>query len=100
MLNSELPQNAELYHGVKDNLIIGAAYSLQAKGEHVIFISKDINARIKAEALGLRSADFEKQKIDIAHLYPGWRNILSKAKEIKRLQKTGQPLHVPHWPHG
>src|SRR6476646_1586047 len=41
-----------------DNRIICCAYQLQQEGKRVVFISKDINARIKSDALGLEVADF------------------------------------------
>ncbi len=62
-----------LSEGIVDNRILVAAYLLKQKGETVIFVSKDINARIKANAIGLMSVDFEKQKVDFEHLYSGWR---------------------------
>src|SRR5881394_2658453 len=44
-----------------DNRIICCAKSLHDSGQHVVFISKDINARIKSDALGLQTEDFEAQ---------------------------------------
>jgi PhoH-like ATPase len=38
----------------------------------VVFVSKDINARLKADAMGIRVMDFEKQKVDFERLYTGW----------------------------
>ena len=35
-----------------DNRIIAVAYHLKQAGKHAVFISKDINARIKSDALG------------------------------------------------
>jgi len=66
----------------RDNRILMVAYDLQQKGHHVIFVSKDINARVKADALGIRAVDFEKQKVDIESLYSGWKEIEASAKEI------------------
>ncbi|KJJ85983.1 PhoH family protein [Candidatus Omnitrophus magneticus] len=57
---------------VTDNRILLSAYNLKSKGEHVIFVSKDISARIKADALGIKCMDFEKQKVDFDKLYSGW----------------------------
>lgn len=54
-----------------DNAIILCAYQLKAEGRQVFFVSKDINARVKATALGIRAVDYEKQKVDIASLYTG-----------------------------
>ena len=55
-----------------DNMILCLAYSLSKKGEHVIFVSKDINARLKADALGLQAVDFDKQKVNLDELYLGY----------------------------
>lgn len=58
-----------------DNRILAVAHSLHHKGERVIFVSKDINARIKADALGIEAQDFESQKVNFSELYTGFREI-------------------------
>lgn len=58
-----------------DNKIILAAYAAQLSGKRVFFVSKDINARVKAQALGLKTVDYEKQKVDIRSLYAGVREV-------------------------
>ncbi len=55
-----------------DNRILLLAYSLHVAGENVIFVPKDINARLKADALGLQAEDFESQKIYFDDLYTGY----------------------------
>ena len=60
---------------VNDNRIIGCAHLLKRQGKRVIFVSKDINARVKADALGLESEDFENQKVNIDELYTGWSSV-------------------------
>ena len=57
---------------IPDNRILALAYALFKKGEKVIFVSKDINARLKADALGLKAVDFEREKINIDELYSGY----------------------------
>ena len=67
-----------------DNKLITTAYLLQKNNNiPVVFISKDINARIKADSLGIKSEDFESQKINISELYMGWRE--------KKTQKNPAP---------
>ena len=66
----------------KDNRILMIAYELQRKGNKVIFVSKDINARVKADALGIKAVDFEKQKVDIDKLYSGWKEIIVGRKAV------------------
>ncbi len=63
----------ELNREKVDNKILLTAVSLKNEGRRVFFVSKDINARVKATALGLRAVDYEKQKVNIMELYPGWR---------------------------
>jgi len=66
---------------VPDNRVLAAAMILVAKQEKVIFVSKDINARLKADALGVEVMDFEQQKCDFDTLYTGWRE-LTVSREI------------------
>jgi PhoH-like ATPase len=57
-----------------DNRILRVAMSLQKeRGEDVYFISKDINLRLKADALGLKVMDFERERVEYEHLYAGWK---------------------------
>jgi PhoH-like ATPase len=56
-----------------DNRIIGVAYHLHKASVPTVFVSKDMNARIKSDALGIPTTDFEKQKVDFEHFYEGWR---------------------------
>lgn len=72
----------------KDNLILSAAYARQKKGEHVIFVTKDINLRIKSEALGITARDYEKEKVQMEQLYQGWQEITISADAIDKFYKN------------
>ena len=48
------------------------------KEEMVFFISKDVNARIKAEALGIKARDYEKEMVEYSTLYRGWGRLLGR----------------------
>ncbi len=76
---------AGMLPGVNDNRIIGCAQLLKREGKNVFFISKDINARVKADALGIPSEDFENQKINVDELYTGWKRLERDAARIKQL---------------
>jgi PhoH-like ATPase len=84
-----LEQDQQLCPGLTintpDNRIICCAHGLKESGKNVVFISKDINARIKSDALGLHTEDFEAQKVDFERLYTGWREIVVPADVIDRL---------------
>lgn len=58
-----------------DNRILRVAYRLLKQGEHVIFVSKDINARLKADSLGIQAEDFEKEKINFDELFAGYSEL-------------------------
>ncbi len=74
-----------LNSAVPDNRIIAVAYHLKEQGKPVTFISKDINARIKSDALGINTADFESQKVDSETLYAGYRELKVPGAVIDRL---------------
>jgi PhoH-like ATPase len=68
-----------------DNRIICCAFSLLQEGKRVVFITKDINARIQSDAHCLAAEDFEAQKVDFERLYTGWRELAVPAGTIDRL---------------
>jgi len=76
----------------KDNDILATALYLKDKGEHVVFISKDINLRIKAEILGIETEDYEREKVPIQDLYKGWREIAVEQAVIDRFYKERRLL--------
>jgi len=82
--------------GKNDNRIILCAYRLMQDGRHVFFVSKDINARVKATALGIKTVDYEKQKVDITTLYQGVTDIEAPADVLAALDATGEiPWKAP-----
>ena len=56
---------------IPDNRILRVAYMLRRNDPNVILVSKDINLRLKADALGLQVADFEFEKVNADDLYSG-----------------------------
>ena len=74
-MNGALP--ATLAAGKTDNQILAVVCALQKRDpkRHVILVSKDINMRIKAHALGLAAEDYTNDKVleDADLLYTGVR---------------------------
>ncbi|HEY0009285.1 MAG TPA: PhoH family protein, partial [Tepidisphaeraceae bacterium] len=68
-----------------DNRILCTAYTLAKAGRRVVFITKDINARIKADTMGIKAEDFEAVKVDFEHLYAGWREVKVSPDAIESL---------------
>jgi PhoH-like ATPase len=66
-----------------DNSILNIAYSLKKLGYQVKFISKDINARVKADVLGLEAEDYLKDSVSQERFYHGWRSAQVPAVQLK-----------------
>ena len=56
---------------INDNLILANALSLKEAGTDVVLITKDINLRLKADAVGVKAEDYETSEISIDELYQG-----------------------------
>lgn len=67
-----------------DNKVLFTAYCLKEKGYDVRFISKDINARVKADVLGIIADDFIRDTVSKEHLYRGWINIQVPSVQLKK----------------
>jgi PhoH-like ATPase len=55
-----------------DNRILAVAQELHLGGKRTVFISKDINARVKSDALGIPAEDFEHDHIAADFLHAGY----------------------------
>ncbi len=74
-----------------DNRIIAVAYALKKDNQMpVILVTKDINMRIKADALGIPAEDYETDKIEIEEVYTGCRTIKVEPEIIDRFFKAGE----------
>lgn len=67
----------------EDNQILLTAISFREQGYDVVFISKDINARVKADALGLPTEDYLKEHVTQDDFYHGWVRVQVPAVELK-----------------
>jgi len=87
VFDDEPPPHSNLHRDHPDDRIIGVAYRLMQEGLTTIFISKDINARIKSDALGITTQDYEKHKVDFSHIYQGYRELTTDRPTIERLDR-------------
>jgi len=85
VLTDDLPEHPNLRPDVPDDQIIGVAYRLMKEGKPTVFISKDINARIKSDALGIRTMDYERHKVDFSQIYQGYRTLEVDRPTVDRL---------------
>lgn len=67
-----------------DNEILLTALSYKNQGYDVTFISKDLNARVKADALGILAQDYLKERVSEDSFYKGWVRLAVPAIQLKR----------------
>lgn len=68
---------------VEDNRILLTALSLKDEYD-VVFVSKDINARVKADVLGITAEDYMKGKVNEYDLYKGWIRVQAPSIQLKK----------------
>ena len=72
---------------VNDNLILASAVALKEAGENVTLITKDINLRLKSDAVGVKAEDYETTDISIDELYSGQRSVEMDLERIELFEK-------------
>ena len=88
----DLPPKYALSSHSADNRILASALEVQEKDADtpLVFISKDINLRIRAAALGLTVADYDVERTDIAELYSGMAELKVDNAVIDELYEKGE----------
>ena len=66
-----------------DNQIIALVQKLGTQGMKVTLVTKDINARVKADALKLLTEDYVGESVDIESFYKGWVRLCRVSKQSK-----------------
>jgi PhoH-like ATPase len=73
-----LPEEVTLDKG-QDSKIMAVALELTISHKNtdrrVVFITKDTNLRIRADAIGIYTEDFEPEHVQIDELYKGWQEL-------------------------
>lgn len=69
---TDYPRPTGIEEPAPDNKIIAVAYHLHRKGLRTVFVTKDLSARIKSDALGITTEDFQNQRVDADRLYTGY----------------------------
>ena len=74
-----------------DNRILAVAVDVKEKkpDETVIFVTKDTNLRIKADAIGLVAEDYESDKVSIDELYTGFAELDVEPELVDRFHGQG-----------
>lgn len=69
---------------LKDNELIMLAFELKDEGYNVVLISKDLNVRVKADALGINASDYLAEHVTKDEFYHGWRSVPVPVIDLKR----------------
>ncbi len=75
-----------------DSRIVSLALAVQKSEPKVaaILVSKDINLRIKADAVGLEAEDYESDRVPLTDLYTGMFDLTLSAEKIARFRSEGE----------
>jgi PhoH-like ATPase len=77
-------------NGAIDNEILKIAKRISAESDApLILVTKDINLRIKADALGLTAEDYETDRVRLDELYTGQTEFELPAGEIETFRASG-----------
>ena len=89
-----------------DNQILAVALECHEKAQKshdctTIFVTKDVNLRIRADALGLVVEDYDAERTDISELYSGVIDLDVSGDDIDTFYRTGQlalpdPYYYPN----
>ena len=81
-----------LGNNVVDSRIVALALSVQKNDPQVptILVTKDINLRIKADALGLQAEDYESDRVMIKDLYTGMFDLTVSAEKLAAFRANGE----------
>jgi PhoH-like ATPase len=84
-------------HHRMDDLILRVALEVRDRDLSIptILVTKDVNMRIRGDALGLQTVDYEPEQISVEELYPGAREIAVDRATIDRFYaEGGVPVEV------
>ncbi len=80
----------ELERDLGDNAILAVAIATKKQCDcQVILVSKDTNLRIKADVLGLKTEDYETNKVKLDELYTGTAEIIVSSEKLEKFYKKG-----------
>lgn len=86
LFESEVKQKHALRIDVADNKILMLAIAMKEAGYDVVFVTKDINARIKADSLGIAAQDYLRGLVLADRYYKGWQEFDVPSNDLRKEQ--------------
>jgi PhoH-like ATPase len=83
---------------IADNFILAVALEVRDAEPNIrtFLVTKDVNLRVRGDALGLSTLDYDAEKIDIHELYGGTRELEVPAATVDAFYQEGSaPLEAP-----
>lgn len=84
LFESEVKQKYTLNVDIADNKILMLAIAMKEAGYDVIFVTKDINARIKADSLGIAAQDYLRGLVLADRYYKGWQEFDIPSNDLRK----------------
>ena len=72
---------------LNDNLILASALHLKEAGENVTLITKDINLRLKSDAVNIHAEDYDTIDVTVEEIYSGQRSITMELEKIESFEQ-------------
>ncbi len=95
--NKDLPPEHRMSH-TADSRIVATALQCHENNGETIFVTKDANLRIRADALNLNVEDYDSERTDISELYEGVTELSISPDQIDAFYSEGHlPLDDPYY---
>lgn len=79
----------DFYDKKRDTYFLANALEIKEKtGSDLVVLTKDLNLRVKANALEIRAEGYESEKLDIDELYKGYTRWKTGPAEVQELKKS------------
>jgi len=88
LFETECRQKSIFGVNIADNKILLNAAHLKEQGRHVVFVTKDINARVKADILGIEAQDYLNGLVLVDNYYKGWQEHTISSNELRQIWPT------------
>jgi len=72
------------------NQVIAVANAMHEQGWRTVFVSNDINSRVKCDALGITAEEFLHERLTTAGLFDGWQVVVVPGEVIDELYDERQ----------
>lgn len=89
----DMPDGVDLNKNDNKIIIVAANIKKNSPDMNTILVTKDICVALKAEALNLEVQDYENDRVDVDHIYKGYRDIMLPSNLIDQIFQGGLELN-------